>query len=154
MDTQPSSTQSIKKPVTPDLTTVETTQDITLKPLTADRHESLLQMQRMDPFCKCISKWLSNCKAPQHEADLFPHIKGLLYKHVMDTNQKFMALIIPKVWKFIWPMAKVEDIFPPEWCEVLLNLGSLSRISLHSIVLVEVHDKFGTPRSNLHILSH
>ena len=37
-DTKPSNTQSIKKPFTPDLTTVETTQDITTKPLTADRH--------------------------------------------------------------------------------------------------------------------
>ena len=32
MNTEPSNTQSIKKPVTPDLTTVETTQDITPKP--------------------------------------------------------------------------------------------------------------------------
>ena len=100
MDTEPSGTQSNKKPVTPDLTTVETTQDITLKPLTADRHEALLQMQRMDPFCKCISKCLSNGKAPQHDADLFTHIKGLLYKHIMDTNQIFLASIIPKVWKY------------------------------------------------------
>ena len=30
-------TQPIKKTVTPDLTTVEASQDITLKPLTADR---------------------------------------------------------------------------------------------------------------------
>ena len=35
----------------------------------------------------------------QHEADLFMHIKGLLYKHVIDENQKFLALIIPKAWK-------------------------------------------------------
>ena len=28
----------------------------TPKPLTADRLEALLQMQRTDPFCKCISK--------------------------------------------------------------------------------------------------
>ena len=42
MDTEPSSTQSIKKPVTPDLTTVETAQDITPKPLTAERNEALL----------------------------------------------------------------------------------------------------------------
>ena len=77
-----------------------TTQDITLKPLTADRHKALLQMQRTDPFCKHISKSLSNGKAPQHEADLFTHIKGLLYKNVMDANQKFLALAIPKTWKY------------------------------------------------------
>ena len=51
-------------------------------------------------FYKCISKCLSNGKAPKQEANLFTHIKGLLYKHVMDTNQKFMALIIPKAWKY------------------------------------------------------
>ena len=57
-------------------------------------------MQKTDPFCKCISKWLSNDKAPKYEANLFTHIKGLLYKHIMDTNQRFMALIIPQAWKY------------------------------------------------------
>ena len=75
MATEPSNTQSIKKPVTPDLTMVETTQDITPKPLTANSHEALLQMQRTDPFCKCISKWLSNGKASQHEADYLHTLK-------------------------------------------------------------------------------
>ena len=57
-------------------------------------------MQKMGPFCKCISKWLSNGKAPQHEANLFTNMEGLLYKHIMDANQKCMALIIPKAWKY------------------------------------------------------
>ena len=35
-----------------------------------------------------------------HEADLFSHIKGLLYKHIMDANKKCMTLIIPKAWKY------------------------------------------------------
>ena len=96
MDTEPSNSQTIKETVTPDVTTMDTTQDITPKPLTANGHETLLQMQKMNTFCKHISKWLSNGKGPQHEADLFTHIKGLLYKHVMDKNQQFMALIIPK----------------------------------------------------------
>ena len=39
----------------------------TTKPLTADRLEALLQMQRTDPFCKHISKCLLNGKALQHE---------------------------------------------------------------------------------------
>ena len=39
--------------ITPDITT---TPDPTLKSLTADRLEALLQMQKTDPFCKCISK--------------------------------------------------------------------------------------------------
>ena len=57
-------------------------------------------MQRTDPFCKHISKHLSNRKAPKHEADLFLHIKRLLYKHIMDSNQKFLALVIPKAWEY------------------------------------------------------
>ena len=57
-------------------------------------------MQRTDPFCKHISKCLFNGKAPQHETDIFTHIKGLLYKHVMDSRQKFLAPVIPKSWKY------------------------------------------------------
>ena len=34
------------------------------KPLTADCLEALLQMQKTDPFCKCISKRLLSSKAP------------------------------------------------------------------------------------------
>ena len=85
--------------VTPDVTTVKDTPDVTLKPLAEDRLQALLQIQKMDTFCKCISKYLSNGKAPKHEADLFLHVKGLLYKHVMDSNQKFLALFIPKAWE-------------------------------------------------------
>ena len=32
--------------------------------------------------------------------DLFTHIKGLLYKHITDSGQKFLALVIPKSWKY------------------------------------------------------
>ena len=56
--------------------------------------------RKCDPFCKRISKCLSNGKAPQHETDLFTHVKGLLYKHVTDSGQKFLALVIPKSWKY------------------------------------------------------
>ena len=52
MDTEPSSIQTIKETVTPDVTTVDTTQDITLKPLSADGCKTLLQMQKIDPFLK------------------------------------------------------------------------------------------------------
>ena len=72
----------------------------TPKPLTVDRLEALLQMQRTDPFCKHISKCLFNRRALQHETDIFTHIKGLLYKHIMDSGQKFLALVIPKSWKY------------------------------------------------------
>ena len=86
--------------VTPDITTVIDTPDAMQKPLTEDRLHFLLQMQRKDPFCKHISKHLSNGKAPKHEADLFSHIKGLLYKHVTDSNQKFLALVMPNAWNY------------------------------------------------------
>ena len=72
----------------------------TPKPLTVDRSEALLQMQRTDPFCKCISKCLLKSKAPQHEVDTFTQIKGLLYKQNMDSSKQFLALIIPKSWKY------------------------------------------------------
>ena len=69
-------------------------------PLTADCLEALLQMKKTDPFCKCISKRLLNGKAPHHEIDIFTHVKGLLYKHVTDAGKKFLALVIPKSWKY------------------------------------------------------
>ena len=76
------------------------TPEPTPKPLTKDRLEALLQMQKTDPFCKCISKWLSNGRAPKHETELFTHVTGLLYKHITDTGQQFLALFIPKSWKY------------------------------------------------------
>ena len=57
-------------------------------------------MQCTDPFCKCISKRLLNCKAPHHETDTLTHIQGLLYKHMSDAGKQFLALVIPKSWKF------------------------------------------------------
>ena len=57
-------------------------------------------MQKTAPFCKRISKGVSNDKAPQHEMDLFTHVRSLLYKHVTDSGQKFLALVIPKSWKY------------------------------------------------------
>ena len=77
-------------------------QDATPTPklLTADCLDALLQMQRTDPFCKHISKRLLNGKAPHHKFDTFTHFKGLLYKHVSDAGKKFLALVIPKSWKF------------------------------------------------------
>ena len=57
-------------------------------------------MQKTNPFCKRISKCLSNGKVPQRKTDLFTHIRGLLYKHITDSGQKFLALVIPKSWKY------------------------------------------------------
>ena len=72
----------------------------TPKSLTDDCQDALLQMQCTDPFCKHISKRLLNGKAPHHESDTLTHIKGLLYKHVSDAGKQFLALVIPKSWKF------------------------------------------------------
>ena len=83
--------------ITPQVSTVP---DLTPKSLTAERFEALLQMQKTDPFCKLISKCLSNGKAPKHEMDLSTHIRGLLYKHVTNSGQKFLAVVIPKSWKY------------------------------------------------------
>ena len=73
----------------------------TPKSLRADRFEALLQMQRTDPFCKYISKHLFNGKVLQNETDVFTHVKGLLHKHIIDSGKQFLALIIPKSWKYM-----------------------------------------------------
>ena len=86
---------------TPDTTSQLPTDPMTTpKTLSADRLDTLLQMQHTDPFCKCISKRLLNGKAPHHKFDTFTHIKGLLYKYVTDTSKKFLTLVIPKSWKY------------------------------------------------------
>ena len=36
--------------------------------------------------------------------DIFTHVRGLLYKHIMDSGQKFLALVIPKSWKYTVPV--------------------------------------------------
>ena len=79
---------------------VSKTPNPTQKSPTADRLEALLQMQKTDPFCKRISECLSNGKEPQHETDLSTLVRGLLYKHVTDSSQKFLALVIPKSRKY------------------------------------------------------
>ena len=85
---------------TPDVTSITDTSDAIPKPLTKDRLQVLQQMQGTDPFCKYISKCLSNGKAQKHEVAFFLHVKGLLYKHVTDSNLRFLALAIPKLWKY------------------------------------------------------
>ena len=72
----------------------------TSKAITTDHLDALLQMQRTDPFCKCISKRLLNGKAPHHEFDTFTQVKGLLYKCIMDAGKKFLTLVIPKSWNY------------------------------------------------------
>ena len=112
--TKPSSTPPYKDTITQDFTPTQRTQDIMPRPLPNDKLQTLLHMQKMDPFCKCILKWLPIGKAPKHEADLFTHAKGLLYKHVMDANQKFMACIIPKAWKYTI-LVETHDNLGHQW---------------------------------------
>ena len=95
--TSSSATSTPHLDISPQISQEPTT---TPKPLTADHLDALLQMQRTDPFCKCISKRLLNGKERHHEFDTFIHVKGLLYKHVTDTGKKFLALVILKSWKY------------------------------------------------------
>ena len=97
--TQSNSEPTPTSPVIPQL---HISQDDTPMPksLTADQWDALIQMQRTDPFCKCISKRLLNGKAPHHKVDTFTHVKGLLYKHLKDAGKQFLTLVIPKSWKF------------------------------------------------------
>ena len=92
-----STTSTLYPHTTPQISQEPTT---TPKPLTAECLDALLQMQRTDPFCKCISRRLLNGKVPHHEFDTFTHVKGLLYKHITDTGKKFLTLVIPKSWKY------------------------------------------------------
>ena len=87
--------------VPPDVTSeISAAPDPMPKSLTADRLEAVLQMQKTDPFCERISKWLSNVKALKHETDIFTQVWGLLYKHVTNSGQEFLALVIPKSWRY------------------------------------------------------
>ena len=63
----------------------------------------------MDPFYKCISKRLLSGKAPSHEVDALMHIKGFIYKHVMDSNQWFLALVIPNPGIYPVQMTDIPD---------------------------------------------
>ena len=83
----------------PDVTPeISRTPDPAPKSLIADRLEALLQIQNTDSFCKRISKCLLNDKAPHHKMDLFLHVRGILYKHITESGQKFLSLVIPKSW--------------------------------------------------------
>ena len=93
-------TSTDSTPPTDAITTANTDKVNVPPPLFKDCKDTLQLMQKSDPFCKCIFKWLLNSKALSHEADTFRHIKGHLYKHVMDSNQKFLAIVIPKSWCF------------------------------------------------------
>ena len=99
-DTQHTSSSATSNPHPDKACQISQKPTTTPKPLTANCLDALLQMQKTDPFCKCISKRLLNGKAPHHEFDTFTHMKGLLYKHVADTGKKFLALGIPKSWKY------------------------------------------------------
>ena len=118
-------TSTVQPAVTPE---ISKTPDPTPKSLTSDGLETLLQMQKMDPFCKRISKCLSNGKAPQHERDLLTHARGLLYKHITYSGQKFLSLVIPKSWRYT---------FLVEAHDKLGHQGKLHLLSHQMSVLLE-----------------
>ena len=72
--TSPPAQQNVTPDIMPPL-------DPTQQSLTSDRLEALLQMQKTDPFCKHISKYLSNGKAPKHETDLLPMLRDFYKTH-------------------------------------------------------------------------
>ena len=71
-------------------------------------HQNLCQQIDWEHYYKCKRQtpfaniFQNDCqmKAPKHETNLFIHVKGLLYKHITDSHQKFLALIISKAWKY------------------------------------------------------
>ena len=65
----------------------------TPKPLTVDRFEALLQMQRTDPFCKHISKHLLNGKAPQHERYFYS------CKSITSTSWTLVNSFLPSLYQ-------------------------------------------------------
>ena len=76
------------------------TPSTTPKSLTADRLQALLQMQT--PI-HSVKESQNDCQMEKHQntkADLFLHVKGLLYKYVTDSHEKFLALVIPKAWRY------------------------------------------------------
>ena len=107
--------------------------------LTEDCKDTLQLMQRIDPFCKCISKKLPSGKAPSHEVDTFTHIKGPHYKHVMDLNQKSSALVIPKSWCFTVLVGAhdklghqgVNRTYPSHQMAVLLERHEQGHLQMH-----------------------
>ena len=125
--------------VAPDVTIVTDMPDVTPKPLMEDRLHALLQMPNIDPFCKHISKCLSNGKAPKHEADVFLHIKWLLYKHVTVQTISSWALSYLKLgstqfsWKHMtkWSLRSYSYILPCKMT-ILLKRHEQGHQKIHS----------------------
>ena len=74
--------------ITPD---IASTPDPTPKSPTADRLEALLQMQKTAPFCKQISKHLSNGKAPKHKTECFTHVTPIQTYHRFWTEVSYSS---------------------------------------------------------------
>ena len=94
------------------------------QPLMRDSRDTLLQMQWMDPSCKCISRWLNQRKAPHHESNAFTDIDALLYKHAMDASQKFLILVIPKSWCFMVLVEAHEKLGHQESQELIISFSN------------------------------
>ena len=80
------------------------------KSLTTDHLDALLQMQRTDPFCKCISKRLLNmAKHPTTRFNTFTHVKGLLYKHCHRCWKEIPCIGYPKTMKVCHVLVEAHD---------------------------------------------
>ena len=72
----------------------------TMKSLSTDKLDATTSNSKgrllLQTYFKVSVEW----KTPKHKADIFIHVKELLYKHIMDSHQKFLALVIPEAWKY------------------------------------------------------
>ena len=92
-DTGPSNTSPITNPATSDLTTVETTQDITLKPLTADRHE-------VNYRCR---GWIHSVKVSRSNYQMVRHHSmRLIYLHTLKDYYTTMSWMQIRIF---WPLS-------------------------------------------------
>ena len=58
-------------------------------------------MQRTDPFCKCISQKTAKWQSTPPQVSYLHSCKGTsIQAHVTDAGKKFLALVIPKSWKY------------------------------------------------------
>ena len=104
----------------------------------ASRHEALLQMQKTDPFCKCISEWLSSGKHPEHSRFIYTH-KGTTVHNMSwmpirnlwhSSYQKFGS--IQYKWKHMthsdtkeWlahAVSSNDNIIGREWTRISTNI--------------------------------
>ena len=71
-------------------------------------HQNHLQPRDYKLCCRCrklilfVKEFPSTYQMEKHQSkkQIFLHIRSLLYKHVTNSGQKFLALVIPKSWRY------------------------------------------------------